>query len=361
MLRKFSLLLLVAFLALPSLSHANTTVLLPAPTGEYLVGKRLYTVNVDATRDILLHVYYPAMEAGEPRPYIDPEVVAAWNTHPEQPLPGLALLTSTARTDAAPTAELERFPIVLFSPGLGIQPEFYAALLEDLASHGYLVAAINHTHTTYITPFADGRVEMATASLPDTESYDELVAASDTLVAQTTADVQAALNMLESIDFDDPILAGRLNFGYVGMFGHSFGGATAAEAAHLDDRIQVVLDMDGSIFGTVANEGLNKPFMALFAEESATAGGVGALLTNAPDAYGMWIAGSTHYTFVTDVLLLPGVPADLIGTLEPARAVEVIRAAVRSFFDTYLQAGSAPAIFQVPLDYPELTLRTYGS
>jgi predicted dienelactone hydrolase len=33
---------------------------------------------------------------------------------------------------------------VLFPPGFGVERELYAGLAEDLASHGYVVLAIDH-------------------------------------------------------------------------------------------------------------------------------------------------------------------------------------------------------------------------
>src|SRR5207247_2561409 len=63
-----------------------------------------------------------------------------------------------ATADAAPLARKRGWPVVLFSPGFGVERELYAGLVEDLASHGYVVVAIDHPHDASIVQFPDGHV-----------------------------------------------------------------------------------------------------------------------------------------------------------------------------------------------------------
>jgi predicted dienelactone hydrolase len=50
----------------------------------------------------------------------------------------------SATADAIPLARRGGWPVVLFPPGFGVERELYAGLAEDLASHGYVVLAIDH-------------------------------------------------------------------------------------------------------------------------------------------------------------------------------------------------------------------------
>jgi predicted dienelactone hydrolase len=50
-----------------------------------------------------------------------------------------------------------RYPAVLFSHGLGETRYSYVSILEDLASHGFIVVAIDHTYSNRMTVFPDGR------------------------------------------------------------------------------------------------------------------------------------------------------------------------------------------------------------
>ena len=48
--------------------------------------------------------------------------------------------------------------MLLFEPGFGMLPFFYSTLIEDLASHGYIVAGTIPTDYTHYNVFSNGRV-----------------------------------------------------------------------------------------------------------------------------------------------------------------------------------------------------------
>ena len=66
-----------------------------------------------------------------------------------------------ARTNSVPDAPVasgkKRFPVVLFTPGGGVGRWTNIAWAEELASHGYVVAALDHPYDTATVQFADGR------------------------------------------------------------------------------------------------------------------------------------------------------------------------------------------------------------
>ena len=47
---------------------------------------------------------------------------------------------------------------MIFSPGFKSHPLFYTAIIEDLASHGFVVVSVCHTYSTGVVVFPDGRV-----------------------------------------------------------------------------------------------------------------------------------------------------------------------------------------------------------
>ncbi|WP_212982567.1 alpha/beta hydrolase [Paenibacillus cineris] len=54
--------------------------------------------------------------------------------------------------------EAAPFPLIILSHGMGPGMVLHASQAEELASHGYVVAAIDHTYSTLATVFPDGRV-----------------------------------------------------------------------------------------------------------------------------------------------------------------------------------------------------------
>ncbi len=61
-----------------------------------------------------------------------------------------------------------RFPVVLFSPGSGGARTQNTAWAEELASHGYLVAALDHPYDSAAVVLTDGRtIHTKTASTGD--------------------------------------------------------------------------------------------------------------------------------------------------------------------------------------------------
>jgi predicted dienelactone hydrolase len=66
--------------------------------------------------------------------------------------------TSHAQEGAPPAKSAKPFPVILFSHGGGSTGFAYTALIECLVSHGYVVAAIEHTYEAAAVVFPDGRV-----------------------------------------------------------------------------------------------------------------------------------------------------------------------------------------------------------
>ena len=47
----------------------------------------------------------------------------------------------------------------------------------------------------------------------------------------------------------------------IGMFGHSFGGASTSSAMYADKRIRAGLGLDGAVLGPVAEARLDRPYL----------------------------------------------------------------------------------------------------
>src|SRR6266851_5629576 len=263
----------------------RTEVTLPTPTGPFAVGRALYDWADDETldtlapvpgvkRELLVWIWYPAVagQATAIADYLPAQMRAA-----AEPAGGpLRLLTrdlskvhghSLGNADVSP--QQRSYPAVIMRAGASLEVWNYSTLAEDLASHGYVVVGFDAPYRTFTVVFPDGRVIRRTQEnnpelcLERTGQERELCA--NRLQTVWTSDIAFVLNRLEKLNASDPSgkFPGRLDMTRVGVFGHSFGGATAAQFCSQDSRCKAGIDVDGSLHGSVIQAGIHKPFMFL--------------------------------------------------------------------------------------------------
>ena len=155
------------------------------------------------------------------------------------------------------------------------------------------------------------------------------------------------------------------------MFGHSFGGATAAQFCHDDSRCKAAIDVDGQPFGSVVQSGLNRPFMFILSDHQIQSpdpetrqilANIQSIFDRLPadSRHRIVIRGANHFLFSDDGALLKSQIVlrtlrmfGVVG-IEGRRQLAVTTYAVHSFFDRYLkEASSTPLNLSSPL-YPEI-------
>lgn len=265
-------------------------------------------------------------------------------------------------------------PVVLFSPGYGSMRELGTALVEDLASRGYVVVTMDHTHEAQIVEFPSGRLVLQRTPA---EPNDAAIARASRVRRDDTRfvlDELAALNAGKNPDAEHCRLPhglpGSLDLSRTGMFGHSLGGSTAAETMARDRRILAGADLDGSVGRVVAATGLDRPFLLMANADHGR--------DNDPSWAKFWshlrgrryqlrLLGSGHHTF-TDLAPLaqqliralpvpPKVVAELtdrVGTIGADRAIAVQRAYLGAFFDLHLRHRDGRLLSRPSPRYPEI-------
>ncbi|MFI9550901.1 alpha/beta hydrolase family protein [Nonomuraea endophytica] len=275
--------------ALLAVAAGSFTPVMPAPTGAHPIGRVMIHLvdrrrrdpwKPGRNRELMVTVTYPARATGGcPRgSWMTPTQSKALESLNDYL--GIAKGTVNwrgmlghARVGAPVHRRRGGLPVVLVSHGVWGSREAYGAHTEDLASHGYVVVSIDHTFEAAAVEFPGGRVEVS-AQRPSPELLKNIEFIKKMMNARV-ADVRFVLDELERLDDGHnidasrrplpPGLPGSLDLRRTGMFGHSGGGFTTAEAMFHDRRIRSGINLDGQMkppfdgsYGQAAQRGLGK-------------------------------------------------------------------------------------------------------
>jgi pimeloyl-ACP methyl ester carboxylesterase len=214
-------------------------------------------------------------------------------------------------------------------------------LVEDLASRGYVVVTVDHTHETAVE-FPGGR--LVPAGLP-TDPPD-LDAAKRLFMDAREADIRFVLD--------------ELGLTRVGLLGHSAGGVIATRVMRADRRVVAGANLDGFFeFGDNRPElGVDRPFLLMGAashpDQPPLFGAVRTHLSD-PGWVAFWNASTgerldlsvprgRHYTYTDAQWFVPQLsvdPTGLIGTVD-RRVVHAQRDVLAWWFDRHLRARHRP-------------------
>lgn len=362
-------------------ARAALTIDLPEPTGEHPVG-RVERVHEDESREenltaapgdarrVSVTFYYPATpdaRAWDASPYVEGETAEALARQlgPLRIVPDVWGGIHTRVHDGAPVAP-GSFPVLLFSPGIDVQPLHYSTLLAEMASHGYVVAALAHPYSSPAVALPDGLALATPEGQNEADGGLEAhLALRAKLAAIWTNDVLFVARGLEHVNASDPLLAGALDVARLGAFGHSFGGAVALDALARDARILAAADLDGTPFPWTANATLGRPALLLedppaSLEELARMGipperaatlpdtlARAAVVTNATPGYRVTIEGFSHSAFATDLVIfgdrMPWFIED-VGTLGGPRTLALLSTYLLDLFDAHLKGHAVVAL-----------------
>jgi predicted dienelactone hydrolase len=273
----------------------------PDELGPYAVGHTAFDL-VDADRDdrpLEIRAWYPA----------DPADAVGDNTlYPL--IEGLLYLPSENAIDDIPVLDQFWMPLIVFSHGSGGLNIQSVRLMEMLASHGFVIAAPNHTGNT---------------TLDDSATFEESA-------VDRPLDVSFVIDAMlaRSFDFGDPFFL-RIRPMVIGVAGHSFGGYTALAmpagygvgGVPPDPRVSAILPISAvtSLFADEELASIGIPTLLL-------GGTLDALvpidpqtirafeLISSPFLYRADIEGATHYHFanicdIGNALIDAGIPVVL--------------------------------------------------
>lgn len=264
----------------------------PQPTGTYAVGttsmeftdsarKEIYSENSDENRKLVVRFYYPSLQSSDQKKY---SFLGKKMPYFQQYMANKYHLTNattkllfgnipTHAYENAPLADNQNiYPVVLFSHGgLGFPSDMYSAILENLASHGYIVAAIDHPYFNGLTVYNDGKVitEQKLSSQFNKMSQAEQKVFLSTIVDTFKTDMKFMVDELATLNENqESIFYHHMNLDRLAAMGHSAGGTSAIEFCRNDNRCKAAIDLDGWYDHAIGQEPLNKPLLLIFAEKT---------------------------------------------------------------------------------------------
>jgi dienelactone hydrolase len=344
---------------------------LPNPTGHQPVGTTsLYMKDTSRPdpwvptvpyRELMVSLFYPTASAdGLKKQYMTPAESEAYLSReniPGLPPDAFSTVQTYSLVDAKPVGKRHSLPLIVLSPGNTQPRATLTSWAEDLASHGYVVAVIDHTYENRAQTFPDGRMTGCAAC----EQDDDQDAFFQKQVPSRTKDVSFVLDQLTG---RHPVwrYANLIDPQRIGMTGHSAGGATTTHTMVNDPRIKAGIDVDGSIHVNLTAPGLNRPFMFLGSMDEYTPGAQGPYDDWEKDwplmtGWKRWlmVSGSAHASYTDLGVLADQVGVDIGATMPGERAVAITRAYVRAFFDQHLRCRPQPLLNRPSSAYPEVT------
>lgn len=299
----------------------------------------------------------------------------------------LAYISGTLqRLDLEPGAPLApvqtRLPVVIFSHGLGGQRGVYSIICAELASHGYIVFAIEHADgTASCAKLAGGHGYRYYAGLGGQEGQvektryrvNEMKTALRVLKAMHKGEALPGLSLstVQSSQKADPqdFLHGMLDLRCIAAIGHSYGGATTAGLISEDPlfRCGICLDPWWAALppesAALSNWRTKSPILIMGSHDWNVPDKNGELLCggtrqesllkaaqvrsapgecNGAGAMLLVIAGSSHNTFADPLPLFSGHVGwalralGLSARLDPVLGIHLVNAAILNFLSLHL-------------------------
>ena len=385
---------------------------LPAPTGEFKVGvadfeltdetrKGLLNVSGNAPRRLLIRTWYPAADitGTERRPYFTKAEATTTATGPGSivGLPFYFTHVANARTNsyimAKPVTDRGKLPVIFYSHGYTSFPGQNTALMEELASHGYLVFSVHHTGDSSPAVMPNGDVIPMDPEILQNfeEQFDEDVhnpfealitgesyqirrqANQDTYysesLAQTRLRTVSADLWVQDREFvqkklaalDVPAVVAHIvllgDYKKTGEMGMSFGGTTSAALCMTNRRCGAAINLDGGDYHyNTFNRHLPVPFLMVHSDMNQLA----AILTEGhktighpfnefsyerhetsgirDDIHRVMIPNVTHIG-ISDFNWFVRRPFrdSLLGTIDGEDIIRIQNDLVRDFFDEYIR------------------------
>ena len=369
--RKLGAGVLIVCIALVSTTLVLDSILpvfqLPAPSGASPIGtvtfgltdenrNETFTEDQSDHRRILIKAWYPASETSgyTMAPYIDSPAQFSTGIQRSWGFPTImtshfALIRTHSFVNAPLSQESPTYPVLIFSHGYGGLIMQNTVLMEELASHGYIVFSISHSYEAAVTSFPDGPIIYESDAVYSDIPNSLQIWANDTVFL---------LDQLEVAD--NPVIPSLLHDGMdlttIGVFGHSFGGTTAEEVVLKDARFDVGISFDSPHGYRAQTMNMTRPFMLLFGPDFGNPELDDPVYLNSNSTcYGLYVNGTRHHNFADENIWSPMLRNfGLLGSIDGHRMLQLLNDYVLAFFDEHLKGITSPLLDGPSTVYPEV-------
>lgn len=257
------------------------------------------------------------------------------------------------------------YPLVVFSHGAFGYRGSNRSTFENLASNGYVVCSIDHSHHAFFSKHTDGSNTLVDmdflndAANIENNAYDEQKTFDITKgwLAIRTADMNFVLDeiLLNANQQNAKHVYTLIDRSKIGLFGHSLGGATAAQLGRERSDVDAAIVVDGTMIGEQTGlenghrifkpQAYPVPLLNLYnashydeACQLGTAYNNLSASSNAAEAYDVVIRGSGHLNF-TDLPLFSPALARMLGTgsVDSRYCIDTMNRIVLEFFNHTLK------------------------
>ncbi len=350
---------------------------LPDPTGPFHIGTALYdwtdrsreeewSATPQVGRELLVQVWYPSddIDANRPVPYVpDSDRIKA---SLEKDWPEMPSVKTHAAWGARLSTARKEYPLLIFSHGMNSARFYYTGLMEELASHGYVVAAIDHTFWGPGVAFPNGRVVrfedgMEARDQLSSDEIDQMMWAGVSVMVTDEVFVERKMADLDSDSASSNPFHNRLNLSYVGAIGHSMGGQASTRACLEYRAFKACACLDGiNQYIYLRPAASSKPFLLLLNSTWGTQIVSQSLARRYLAAFSnaqVFIVDGTKHNSFSDLPILSPVSRAKAPS-DPVTAQHVITTEVLAFFDrSFGNEGSRWQDTTTPIGLIDVDLR----
>ena len=337
---------------------------LPTPSGIYDVGTRIFewtddsrdewfTQEKDDKRRIVVQVWYPSEDTNSaPVPYLVSAdkwlpALSGILEIPQFLFNHLRNIGTHSVLDASVNKQIENAPLVLFSHGIWGMRFQNTAQFEALASRGYIVVSVDHAYDASLTLFKDGTIADFRSGYEGELSEEEFWALRNPQLQTRVSDISFMIDTIGEKKIQGAEIWSVVGMENIGVFGHSYGGATSLIASIQDERIDAAIALDGWMIPVpldIIDSGSDKPFYYIGREswpDPLNYQQLNKFLDSSSSQSTLFLTGTEHFDYSDAPLFSPYMQTlGLSGEIPANELAKKLEDEIVGFFDNHLNHES---------------------